>query len=83
MLISLHSDRLTLSHMTDKLVVLHDDPALPSLGLIDNGLISYFVYLLMLFKVIFFLATAKETTEAPPPSGFLLQFQSVCFVFPF
>lgn len=66
MLVSLHSDRLTLSHMTDKLVVLLDDPALPSLGLIDNGLIFYLVYLLMLFEVTFVLAAAKETAEKNP-----------------
>lgn len=63
MLVLLHSDRLGLSHMTDKLVVLLDDPGLPSLGLIDNGLISNLVYLLILFEVIFFLVTAEGTNE--------------------
>lgn len=84
MLVLLHSDRLALSHMTDKLVVLLDDPGLPSLGLIDNGLISNLVYLLILFEVIFFLVTAEGTNEKKKSHiEFLLQLQSVCFDFPF
>lgn len=38
-------------------------PALPPLSLIDNGLISYLVYLLVLLNVVFVLATAKGTAE--------------------
>lgn len=68
MLISLHSGRLTLSHTTDKLVILLDRPALPSLSLVDNGFISYPVYLLMLFEVIFVQAAIKETAEKNPTS---------------
>lgn len=48
--------------MTDKLIVLLGDPALPSWALIDNALISNLLYLLMLFKVISVLITAGETT---------------------
>lgn len=66
MFISLHSGRLIPSHTIDKLVVFLDDPALPSLDLTDNGLISYLVYFLRLFNVIFILAATKETAEKNP-----------------
>lgn len=52
--------------MTDKLVVLLGDPALPSWALIDNALISNLLYLLMLFKVISVLIAAGETTTKKP-----------------
>lgn len=81
MLVLLHSDRLSLSHMTDKLVLL-GDPTLPSWALIDNGLISNLLYLLVLLKVTSVLVTAGETAKKPHV-GFLLQLQSICFVFPF
>lgn len=82
MLVLLHSDRLSLSHMTDKLVVLLGDPTLPSWALIDNGLISNLLYLLVLLKATSVLVTAGETAKKPHV-GFLLQLQSICFVFPF
>lgn len=63
----MHSDRPALSHMTDKLIVLLGDPALPSWALIDNALISNLLYLLMLFKVISVLITAGETTTTKKP----------------
>lgn len=65
--VSLHSGRLTLSHTTDKVVILLDHPALPSLSLVANGFISYPLYLLMLFEVIF-QAAIKETAEKTPTS---------------
>lgn len=71
MLVLLHSDRLALSHTTDKLVVLLGDPALPSQALIDNGLISNLLYLLVLFKVISVLVTAGETTTKKNPHWIL------------
>lgn len=66
MLILLHSDRLSLSHMTDKLVVLLGDPTLPSWALIDNGLISNLLYLLVLFKATSVLVAAGETAKKSP-----------------
>lgn len=66
MLVPWHSGGLALSRPADRPVLLLHGSALPSLGLIDNGFISYLVYLLMLFKVIFVLAAAKATAEKNP-----------------
>lgn len=80
---SFHCDGQAHSHMTDKLVILLGDPALPSLSLIDNGLISYLVYLLVLLKVIFVLPTAKETAEKKRPRWILapIPIRLLCFSF--